>query len=391
MQTITAAALSLAIIFTASAGSVPAKATSLDDLKQKQTDLKKQQDEIDSRLAKLKNDKSQKTAYKATLDAKISDLEDQIANEQKQINQFDADIREKQKEIAGKQTEVNEDFAKLKDRVRALYLTGEASNLEIILNAKNIMDLADKSEVIKVIAEHDTGLMNKLKSDMESIRKQKDEIDSERASVAKGKADLEGNKQQLAVQSAEITKIIAEINADQNKAQADKAKNANAEKEASAAIDKWFSDYNAAHQNHGGNVRGTGNFSWPVPGFFELSSPYGWRFDHSEFHKGIDIAGGGIYGAEIDAADAGTVVFSGDQEVHGAYGGYGNVVVIDHGNGMMTLYGHMSRRAVSTGDSVSKGQAIGYVGASGQATGPHLHFEVRVDGSAVDPMGYFSR
>ncbi len=206
VQTVTAAALSLAIIFTASAGSVPAEATSLDDLQQKQTDLKKQQNEIDSRLAQLKNDKSQKTAYKATLDAKISGLEDQIANEQKQINQFDADIREKQKEIAGKQTEVNEDFAKLKDRVRALYLTGEASNLEIILNAKNIMDLADKSEVMKVIAEHDTGLMNKLKSDMESIKKQKDEIDSERASVAKGKADLEGNRQQLAVQSAEITK-----------------------------------------------------------------------------------------------------------------------------------------------------------------------------------------
>lgn len=391
-RTVTAAALSLAIIFTAWAGSVPVEATSLDDLQQKQADLKKQQNEIDSRLAQLKNDKSQKTAYKAALDAKISGLEDQIANEQKQINQFDTDIREKQKQIAGKQTQVNEEFAKLKDRVRALYMTGEASSLEIILNAKNIMDLADKSEVVKVIAEHDTGLMNKLKSDMESIRKQKDEIDGERAKVAKGKADLEANKQQLAVQSAEITKIIAEISADQSKAQADKEKNADAEKEASAAIDQWFADYKAAHQSHGGGgIRGTGNFLWPVPGFFELSSPYGWRFNHSEFHKGIDIAGGGIYGAEIDAADAGTVAFSGDQEYHGTYGGYGNVVVIDHGNGMMTLYGHMSRRAVSTGDSVSKGQVVGYVGASGQATGPHLHFEVRVNGSAEDPMGYFSR
>ncbi len=115
---------------------------------------------------------------------------------------------------------------------------------------------------------------------------------------------------------------------------------------------------------HGGGIKGTGNFTWPVPGFYEISSPYGWRWNNSEFHKGIDIAGGGIYGAEIVAADAGTVAFSDDQEVHGAYGGYGNVVVIDHGNGTMTLYGHMSRRAVSTGDNVSKGEVIGYVGAA---------------------------
>ena len=391
VQAVTAAVLSFVMIFSASVGTVPASATSLSDLQQNQSNLKKQQKALDSRLASLKNDKSQKTAYKETLDDKISGLEDMIANEQKQIKMLDAQIIQKQNDIAGKQKKVDEDFAKLKDRVRALYMTGEASNLEIILNAKNIMDLADKSEVLKVIAEHDNALMDELKSDIDSIKAQKAAIDSERTTVVGKKTELEGNKKQLAQQSAEIAQVIAQINADQKQTEADKAKNADAEKAASAAIDKWFADYRAAHQRHGGGIKGTGNYMWPVPGFYQISSPYGWRWNHSEFHKGIDIAGGGIYGAEIVAADAGTVAFSGDQEVHGAYGGYGNVVVIDHGNGTMTLYGHMSRRAVGTGDNVSKGDVIGYAGASGQATGPHCHFEIRVDGSAQDPMGYFSR
>lgn len=391
MQAVTAAVLSFVMIFSASVGTVPASATSLGDLQQKQSDLKKQQSALDSRLASLKNDKSQKTAYKEALDDKISGLEDEIANEQKQIKTLDAQIIEKQNDIAGKQKKVDEDFAKLKDRVRALYMTGEASNLEIILNARNIMDLADKSEVLKVIAEHDNALMDELKSDIDSIKAQKAAIDSERTTVVGKKAELEGDKQQLAQQSAAIAQVIAEINADQKQTEADKAKNADAEKAASAAIDKWFADYRAAHQSHSGGIKGTGNYRWPVPGFYEISSPYGWRWNHSEFHKGIDIAGGGIYGAEIVAADAGTVAFSGDQEVHGAYGGYGNVVVIDHGNGIMTLYGHMSRRVVGTGDNVAKGDVIGYVGASGQATGPHCHFEIRVDGSAQDPMGYLGR
>jgi murein DD-endopeptidase MepM/ murein hydrolase activator NlpD len=397
IRMIAAAIVALAVLFTPTAATLQADATSLSSLQQKQADLKKQQSAADAKLKQLKNDKTKKTAYKAALEAKITNLEEQISNEQSQIDMLDNDIREKQSQIAGKQKEVDEDFAKLKDRVRALYLTGEASNLEIILNAKSIMDLADKSELLQVIAEHDTKLMDGLKSDIASIKEQKDAINSDRAAVVAKKTDLESNRRELKSQSTEITRVIAEINGEQKQTEEEKARIAAERKKTDAAIDKWFADYYAAHRNNSsGGYKGTGNFTWPVPSCFSLSSSYGRRWGGSEFHKGVDISGSGIYGAKVIAADGGKVV-----EAVSGYGvgylgcrdggGYGNHVYIDHGNGYYTVYGHLSRVTVSYGQTVKKGQQIGNVGSSGSSTGAHLHFEIRKNGSTVNPMNYFSR
>jgi murein DD-endopeptidase MepM/ murein hydrolase activator NlpD len=109
-----------------------------------------------------------------------------------------------------------------------------------------------------------------------------------------------------------------------------------------------------------------------------ITSPFGWRW--GRMHEGIDL--GAAYGSPIAAAAAGTVIYA------GWLGGYGNLVVIDHGGGLATAYGHQSRIAVGVGQQVSQGETIGYVGSTGHSTGPHLHFEVRVDGQPVDPLGY---
>lgn len=395
MRVATAAVIALAVLFTPAAATVEAGAASLSDLQKKQADLKKQQSDADAKLKQLKNDGAQKAAYKAALDAGISNLEDQISNEQDQINTLDQDIRGKQSQIAGKQKEIDADFAKLKDRVRALYLTGEASNLEIILNAKNLMDLADKSELLQVIAEHDSELMDRLKSDIESIEAQKAAIDADRAEVVGKKSDLEANRSRLASHSAEIARVITELSAEQKQTEADKAKIAAQQKQADAAVDKWFADYYAAHRNNDSNgYKSTGNFAWPVPSCFGISSPFGGRWGKQ--HKGIDIAGSGIYGAAVVAADSGTVVEAVSGFGVGYYGssdggGYGNHIYIDHGNGFCTMYGHLSRVSVSAGQTVTKGQKIGNVGSSGSSTGAHLHFEVRRNGTAVNPMNYFGR
>jgi murein DD-endopeptidase MepM/ murein hydrolase activator NlpD len=123
-------------------------------------------------------------------------------------------------------------------------------------------------------------------------------------------------------------------------------------------------------------VRSSSGFIWPASGV--VTSGFGWRW--GRMHEGLDIAAS--YGAPISAASSGTVIYA------GWMGGYGNLVVIDHGGGLATAYGHQSSIAVSSGSQVSQGQTIGYVGSTGHSTGPHLHFEVRVNGSAVDPMGY---
>ncbi|MDQ3708049.1 MAG: M23 family metallopeptidase, partial [Actinomycetota bacterium] len=123
-------------------------------------------------------------------------------------------------------------------------------------------------------------------------------------------------------------------------------------------------------------------FLWPADGV--KTSDFGWRthpiFGTGRLHSGIDI--GAAYGSPISAAASGTVVSAGTMS------GYGNVVVLDHGGGIATLYAHQSSVAVGTGQAVQRGQTIGYVGSTGYSTGPHLHFEVRVSGTPVDPMGY---
>lgn len=128
---------------------------------------------------------------------------------------------------------------------------------------------------------------------------------------------------------------------------------------------------------------GSGSFSWPVPYTHNITSPFGWRW--GRLHGGIDIAAGGVYGQSIVAADSGTVILAGNQG-----DGYGNYVIIDHGNGYKTLYGHMSSVAAYTGQQVSQGEVIGYVGSTGNSTGPHLHFEIRVNDVQTDPLGYVS-
>ena len=127
---------------------------------------------------------------------------------------------------------------------------------------------------------------------------------------------------------------------------------------------------------------GSGWFIWPLPHTHNLTSYFEWRW--GRMHNGLDIAGGGDYGMPIVASDSGTVIWSGNDG-----GGYGNYVMIDHGNGYVTVYGHASSLACSTGDYVAQGQTIAYVGSTGNSTGPHLHFEIRENGTPVNPLNYF--
>ncbi|MDR1354238.1 MAG: M23 family metallopeptidase, partial [Oscillospiraceae bacterium] len=130
-----------------------------------------------------------------------------------------------------------------------------------------------------------------------------------------------------------------------------------------------------------------GDLCWPVPGYYGITSPYGWRTfgGRRELHGGLDISSHGIYGANIVAANDGTVVFVCRKDSKG-WGSYGFYVMIDHGGGVVTVYGHCSQIFVSVGQKVKKGQIIGAVGSTGCSTGPHLHFEYRVNGVRKDPM-----
>lgn len=384
------AALALTLLFTPQIVP-PASAASITSLQQQQTELKKKQAENTAKLKSLKADKAKKQEYKDTLDSQVKTVQSQIDVFNEQIAAIDADIKAKETQISDKQTAITSNTEKLKERLHALYLTGEASSLEIILNAKSVMDLADKSEALKAITTHDTDLINTIKSDMESIKSQKADIETNRKNVAAAKVSLDSKQSELTALVKETQTVIAELAADVSTTQAAGAALEQQNKQVEAAIDQWYKEYYASHSGSSGSggYTSTGNFMWPVPGVNSITSGYGYRW--GSLHKGIDISSAGVYGKAIVAADSGRVMMAGWGNYGTGYGGYGNVVAIDHGGGYSTLYGHCSKVVVSTGANVKKGQVIAYVGSTGDSTGPHLHFEIRVGGVAKDPMNWFRK
>ena len=390
-------ALALAVFVLQGAGGGEAIAASLTELQQEQAKLEQEQEENDAKLASLKADQSKQQEYKDALDAQMQNLQSQIDGLNTQINGLDASIEEKNTAIAEKQKNIDEDVETLKERLCAIYMMGDASTLEILLQSESVIDMAQKVELLNIITEHDTKLIAQLTADMESIADEKTEIESEKEQVAAARTELESKGSELASVQAEAERVLEELNQSVASVQAESDRIAEEKAQASAEIDQWWKDYYAqlAAQNNsssgssGGSSSGsigsggyvsTGNFTWPVPGFTNISCGY------SSGHKAIDISGGGrtIYGTPIVAADSGKVVTA---TYHYSYGNY---VMIDHGGGYSTLYAHASSLAVSVGQTVTKGQTIAYVGSTGNSTGPHLHFEVRVNGNRQNPFNWFS-
>lgn len=368
-------------------------AATLTELQQEQARLEQEKKENDAKLAELKADQSKQQEYKNTLDAQMQNLQSQIDGLNTQINDLDTSISEKNAAIAEKQANIDRDVETLKERLCAIYMMGDASTLEIILQSESVIDMAQKVELLNMITEHDTKMIQQLSADMEAIADEKAEIESQKEEVAAARTQLEAKGSELASVQAEAERVLEELNQSVESVQAESDRIAKEKAQASAEIDQWWKDYYAqqAAQNNGssggssgssgsGGYVSTGNFTWPVPGFTNISCGY------SSGHKAIDISGGGrtIYGTPIVAADSGKVVTA---TYHYSYGNY---VMIDHGGGYSTLYAHASSLAVSAGQTVTKGQTIAYVGSTGNSTGPHLHFEVRVNGNRQNPFNWFS-
>ena len=151
--------------------------------------------------------------------------------------------------------------------------------------------------------------------------------------------------------------------------------------ETQAEIDRIYEEMDGEMEEFVG-----GTFMYPVPGYTYISSYYGWRFNGTDFHTGVDFTGSNVNGKKVVAANAGNVIFTKTTYIPGK--SYGKYIIVDHGGGFSTLYAHLSSVNVSVGDYVKKGQSIGNVGSTGWSTGPHLHFEIRVNGKHTNPLPY---
>lgn len=336
--------------------------------------------------AKAKKDSQDK--IKKALDDKIAAIQALINDCNSKIAGLNSKISAKQAQIDAKNAQMKSDKEQFRKRIRAIYMSGTQSNIQILLGAENFSEFLILAEMTSNLSARDTELINKINEAVAVIKSEQAEIQilvDEQAEV----------KKELTAQKKELDSDIREVNAIINGLKSD-----------IAAAEKIMKDTaKEISQGSSGNkdISFSGGFTWPVAGHYYISTTFNENDSiHRGKHDGIDIAGGGISGKPIRAAADGTVYIVRNSCSHnygkskscGCGGGYGNYVAIDHGkntsNGKTykTLYAHMSSVAVSNGASVKKGQVIGYVGSTGWSTGYHLHYEIIQNGTPKDPLSF---
>jgi murein DD-endopeptidase MepM/ murein hydrolase activator NlpD len=323
-----------------------------------------------------------------TLTAKLSALESDLAKHRDRLAALQARFQEQTEHLRRLTQQHAVAQARLAERLVALYETSDTSELEVLLQAESFTDLLEQLDYFNTIGEQDKKIADTLKRlqvEMRVTREKtaatKREVASATAILARKTEEQRAARDQLVAQQnalaaarANKQDLLASVREDRHDNEEDLA----AMEKASAAIAAQLQ--NSASSSGGGGGSGGGapsasGFIWPVSG--PITSGFGWRW--GRMHEGIDI--GAACGTPIRAAASGTIVYAGWMD------GYGNIVIIDHGGGIATAYAHQSAIYVS-GGSVSQGQTIGAVGSTGHSTGCHLHFEVRVNGTPVNPLNY---
>ena len=400
------------------------------------------QEEVDINSSEI----TQKENENSELTEKLTKLNKEIENSRLEIATLQQKIDDSNKTVNGLNDDITDNKEKLKERIRAIYMAGTASNLEIILGAKDFGDLLNKVEYVSLIADHDSQLIDNLTQDVNVNKKAQkvlkdsmSELEKENKQLTEKREAflslLEANSERLNYLYGENQSIsdmllddpgygnlqgeIESYYQKNNSNSSTKDKNSSSSKSETSSNSSSGSSVitsNGSSQNNNNSSdseitdnltspSGTENndsfvstsgYIWPVPGFFNLTSL--WDEDRgSSNHGALDIASAGIDGANVVAAHSGTVIFAENNCIHnwgkyescGCGGGYGNYVMLDHGDGYSTVYAHMSSIVVSIGDTIEAGQLLGFVGSTGYSTGAHLHFETRYDGVKYDPLSEY--
>jgi len=398
-------------------GFMTAGATEKDDLKNKLASLEDEKASVKQEIADLTKQADDVEATRQALLQEIDLTRAEIETVKNYIDQLQQqiDVKTQELSVAEGKLEVKEQL--FADRMREMYEQGDTTYLDILLNSSSISNMLSRIDIITQIMDYDKRVVEEYTAAKEDIKQKRDELqtaqDEQKSyqenlsykekelvaneaqqtalqkSIAEYKKEQEAEYDRIAQDMQSVSDKIAEI----SRREAEEA----ARKAAEEAARKKAAEEAARRQNASGSSSSSGSssasvpsqfsgsFVWPVPGYTVPSSAYGWRkhpiYGTRKFHAGEDIPANS--GTPIVAAASGTVTTA------GWVSGYGNYTVINHGGGVMTAYGHQSSIQVSVGQSVSAGQQIGLVGSTGNSTGPHLHFEVYVNGATQNPMNYF--
>lgn len=349
-----------------------------DDLEDQLADLQRQAEEqqaktneasakvesVSERLRQIQEELRVATAEYKEVKGQLDSVEDKISDNTELLQKTEADLKVKNK--------------KLQQRVRDIYINGQISYVDVLFGAKDFADLMTRMDVLKRIIKHDYDLIMK-------VREEKATVENTRAQLEKDKAEAEVLVADAQAKRAKVEDKESEQQVLLDQAIYDRDTSERMYEEIMAASQEVANMIRRSHMSsagYSGAPAGAGGMIWPISG--PITSEFGWRthpiFGTARFHSGLDI--GGDYGMPIYAAASGTVIYA------GWISGYGNAVIIDHGGGVTTLYGHNDSLNVSEGENVAQGQVIAMCGSTGNSTGPHCHFEVRENGEPVSPYGY---
>ena len=360
-------------------------------------DLTNQLSNIQQQMTNEANKKSEAEKTIGTVYEQLHAIQIELDTATAELKQVQADRIQLDKDITKTEAELKAAQARLQSRekvfykrVRDIYINGRLSYLDVVVGSKDFSDFANRMEMLKRILQSDMDLINTIKTEREEIASKKAKLEEDRAKVLELEKVAQEKQNLINQKKAERQAVLERAMNDRDTA--DRAYNELMASSASitAMLQQRAAERAAAaaaaSQGGGGGgatwVQGTGQLAAPVVA--PITSDFGWRihpiYGTRRLHAGTDF--GVDEGTPVHAADGGVVVEA------GWVSGYGYTVIIDHGNGMSTLYAHNSDVAVSPGQTVSKGQVVSYSGNTGGSTGPHLHFEVRINGEPTDPMGY---
>ena len=349
-----------------------------DDLEDQLADLQRQAEEqqaktneasakvenVSERLRQIQEELRVATAEYREVKGQLDSVEDKISDNTELLEKTEADLKVKNK--------------KLQKRVRDIYINGQISYVDVLFGAKDFADLMTRMDVLKRIIKHDYDLIMKVKEEKATVENTRAQLEKDKAEAEVLVADAQAKKAKVEDKESEQQVLLDQAIYDRDTSERMYEEIMAASQEVANMIRR--SQMSSA--GYSGAPAGAGGMIWPISG--PITSEFGWRthpiFGTARFHSGLDI--GGDYGMPIYAAAGGTVIYA------GWISGYGNAVIIDHGGGVTTLYGHNDSLNVSEGENVAQGQVIAMCGSTGNSTGPHCHFEVRENGEPVSPYGY---
>ena len=351
------------------------------------SDLMKRQDELSSEKAELDGKVNWAIATENELNQELRNLDWEIYATQQEIVRLQYDIQaigerieDVQARIAETESYTDEMDDLAKDRIRALYKSSSMSYLEVLFESTSYSDFIQSLDQLTLLLKRDLQLLTELHSARALQETLRNELNGDLNQQVYMQNNQEQEAQQLAAVQYEKENLVLNI--------ADQREGWEAALQEIEARAYYYEEViRAWQQANRGLAFGTGEYIWPLPGWYEITSHFGWREDPfggdvANNHSGMDIAA--QTGTEILAVDSGIVIMAEE----GYNGGYGTMIMVDHGNGITTIYGHCSAFFVSEGQQVSQGEVIGLVGSTGWSTGPHLHMEFRLDGVRVDPFSY---